>query len=326
MKKALLFSVVMTALLIGTSALPNRVAAQDGATESAGTPAELEPPDEAVEASGYTAGIADFEAAPTSGAPAAVSQTETLPRRTDSSRVDESPAQNKDAVRPTAAQSSPSGRPRVVLSQVPEKAPPKPSEDFARGWIQPQRHAGRHDSGEPIAGLEKRPDKIRLMTESANRRERARGRNDGSLLSLALTTAARLAFVLVLAYVTILVLKLVTSRKNGAHCSGGHLRVVDTARLSATNSLHVVSAGGKLFLIGCSGNRTDLLGELGSADELDTAAASTGRFVEYLSKYSREDTTPARRLAGLLRDCAVGMRQKCADIPCGREETSGNEA
>jgi len=297
----------MTALLIGTSALPNRVAAQDGATESAGTPAELEPPDEAVEASGYTAGIADFEAAPTSGAPAAVSQTETLPRRTDSSRVDESPAQNKDAVRPTAAQSSPSGRPRVVLSQVPEKAPPKPSEDFARGSIQPQRHAGRHDSGEPIAGLEKRPDKIRLMTESANRRERARGRNDGSLLSLALT-------------------KLVTSRKNGAHCSGGHLRVVDTARLSATNSLHVVSAGGKLFLIGCSGNRTDLLGELGSADELDTAAASTGRFAEYLSKYSREDTTPARRLAGLLRDCAVGMRQKCADIPCGREETSGNEA
>ncbi|MGC8862387.1 MAG: FliO/MopB family protein, partial [Armatimonadota bacterium] len=229
------------------------------------------------------------------------------------------------APRTDPAGNSGPGRARVTPQQVQSPVRSSMPQVDAGEPESPARAGEVADTVQTSDGEKKRPDKMWLM---AQHREQSRlhPRRDSNLLSTALATAAKLILVLALAYVTILVLKMLTSSRQLTSGPSGHLRVLDTVRLSATNSLHVVSAGGKLLLVGSSGSRLELLAELGYAEPTGTEPAHGGRFAEYLSRYSSGETTPTRRLARLLRDCAVEMREKCGGHRLGEREAGKNEA
>ena len=169
-----------------------------------------------------------------------------------------------------------------------------------------------------------RPDKVAAMAEHEDR-ESSSDRQSPSAAATALSMLLKLGFVLALAYATIWALKLLSSRREVSPRVRRDLRIVDTVKLSSTSSLHVVDVKGKVLLIACSGGRIDLLREFEGGDEQpDNAPAS--RFAEYLARYSGASfqTSPAGRIAGLLRDCAAYLQGRRNRTPA-RDRRERNE-
>lgn len=154
----------------------------------------------------------------------------------------------------------------------------------------------------------KHPDKIALLL---NHKETDQGpRKEAGSAMAVLSMLLKLGFVLALAYLVLLLLKWVSSRKDVLP-NNGHLKMVASLKISPNSSLHVVSIMGKSLLIGCGGGKINLLYDLGCMDEEETSQ-SPGLFAEYLEKYSKKEMRhgPAGRIAGLLQDCAAYLRER----------------
>jgi flagellar biogenesis protein FliO len=156
-----------------------------------------------------------------------------------------------------------------------------------------------------------RPDKVALLATLKDEPEKVPARREVTAKAV-LYMIVKMAFVLALAYVTILVLKWVSNRSQPVSQSSQNLRVLDTIRLSQNSALHLISAKGRLLLVGCSPGQVNLLQELNSADASDSTEPVNTRFAEYLAKYSQGDgnASPAARIGGLIRDCTAYLRKR----------------
>ncbi len=154
----------------------------------------------------------------------------------------------------------------------------------------------------------KHPDKIALLL---NHKEADQGpKKETSSAMTVLSMLLKLGFVLALAYLVLLLLKWVSSRKDILP-NNGNLKMVASLKVSPNSSLHVINVMGKSLLIGCGGGKVNLLYDLGCMDEGETSQSSN-LFAEYLEKYSKEEMRhgPAGRIAGLLQDCAAYLRER----------------
>lgn len=159
----------------------------------------------------------------------------------------------------------------------------------------------------------RRPDKVAMISYAKQDSKPAKEEN-GLSAGTIFRTVFNLAIVLGLAYLTILILKWFSNRKGIApHQASNSLRVMDTLRLSPTNTLHIVNAKGKTLLIGCSSGQVNLLEEFDEDVEDESIdLPANGRFAEYLAKYSEASghKTPASRIAGALRDCTEYLNKR----------------
>jgi len=165
-----------------------------------------------------------------------------------------------------------------------------------------------------------RPDKIAMLANLEKKQTPVK--QDSITAKTILTTILKLAVVLVLAYLTILVLKWLSVKKDApgresrnAECG---LRNRETLRLSPTSTLHLVDVKGKTLLIGCASGQVSLISEFGREGGSEEASSSQpetdGKFAEYLEKYSEDAQKhgPAGRVAGLLRDCTAYLKERSA--------------
>ena len=157
---------------------------------------------------------------------------------------------------------------------------------------------------------DRRQDKIALLAGRSENRVSTR-EAVGKTASTVGIMVLKLAFVLALAYATILVLKWVSAKRESRPSGSRDLQVVDTVRLSPTSSLHLVSASGRTLLVGCASGQVNLLREFELGEAPEDVEATGGKFAEYLEKYSGGNaaSTPAARIAGLLRDCTAHLRR-----------------
>ena len=156
-----------------------------------------------------------------------------------------------------------------------------------------------------------RPDKMALVARFEHEERRPAKQGPG-IARMALSTVLKLALVLALAYLTILVLKWLSVRKDVLPRTRRDLKIVDTVRLSSTSSLHLVDLSGKRLLVGCSTGEVNLLRELEDEEPAEAIPAEGNRFAEYLAKYSGPSLQngPAARIGGLLRDCAGYLKNR----------------
>jgi len=168
-----------------------------------------------------------------------------------------------------------------------------------------------NSEGAAISQVERRPDKIKLLAK-----HQAGDKKESSDRPVApatiLSTTLKLGLVLALAYVTILALKWVSDRRQIPLRAGRDIRPMETIRLTPSSTLHVVSIRGKNLLIGCSGNSMSLVCELEKDESLEGKGTEQDRFAEYLARYSgeRHENGPAARIGGLLKDCAIYLRDR----------------
>lgn len=191
-----------------------------------------------------------------------------------------------------------------------------PGRELARLQIGDKLVVGTIQEEAP-APPEDRPDKIAMLAASEDRLDQPQKKEDPGLVLGALSMIFKLAIVLGLAYLTILLLKWFTGKREVMPRSQRELRVGDTVRLSSTSSLHLVSVKGKTLLVGCSSGQVNLLQEFeDEQQEEDSSESPNGRFAEYLAKYSEASarTGAAGRVAGLLRDCAAQLRKRQAAV------------
>lgn len=156
-----------------------------------------------------------------------------------------------------------------------------------------------------------RPDKIALLGKTDGE-SKPDTRKTGDTVKTILSTLVKLAFVLFLAYMTILVLKWLSGKRDVASFGSHDLRVVNTLRLSQNSSLHIVNVMGKTMLVGSSTGQVNLLREF-EETELEpekTPETADSRFAEYLEKYSAGSGSPANRVGGLLRDCTAYLKKR----------------
>lgn len=165
---------------------------------------------------------------------------------------------------------------------------------------------------EEVAPPDDRPDKIALLAAAEERREQPQRKEEPALIVSVLSMMIKLAVVLGLAYLTVLALKWFSAKRDAVPRSQRELQIGDTVRLSSTNSLHMVSVKGKTLLVGCSSGQVTLLREFDDERlEEEPSEAPSGRFAEYLEKYSSASAQSgaAGRVAGLLRDCAMQLKK-----------------
>ena len=155
-----------------------------------------------------------------------------------------------------------------------------------------------------------RPDKIALMMDE-EKKSKSKDEGPGTAMTTVLMIV-KLAIVLGLAYLTILMLKTLSDKRQSSPRIRREMRLVDTVRLSNASRLHLVELGGKTLLIGSSAGQVNLLTEVEQADEPSEEHLPDGKFAEHLARYSGENSrnTPAGRVAGLLRDCAAYIQDR----------------
>jgi flagellar biogenesis protein FliO len=172
-----------------------------------------------------------------------------------------------------------------------------------------------------------RPDKVALMGKLEEKDPKIKKEGEPGTIKTAFWMIIKLGVVLILAYLTILALKLLSDKRESSPRTKRDLKLMDTVKLSNTSSLHLVEVGGKTLLIGSSSGQVNLLREMEAAEETKQSPAEDHRFSEYLEKYSGAlQKTPAGRVAGLLRDCAVHLqsrKRKIGDI--GATSADGDE-
>lgn len=154
-----------------------------------------------------------------------------------------------------------------------------------------------------------RPDKIASLAGLGE----APVKNDSSLTGKALfSTFMALLLVLGLAYGTILLIKWVSGQRGMTPSGSGKMRVLESARLSQTGTIHIVNVKGKRLLIGSASGQVTLLQELEPDDEEEQVAEESSNFAGYLEKYSKAGNgeTPASRIAGFLRDSSQQLKEK----------------
>ncbi len=168
----------------------------------------------------------------------------------------------------------------------------------------------------------KRPDKVVLLAQMEQSGPTATKEGPG-LAKTVLSTAVKLAVVLVLAYLTIVALKWVSLRRDVLPHSRRDFKIMDSMRLSSTSSLHLVDVKGKQLLVGCSNGQVSLLREFENDNSAEAESPSDRRFAEYLAEYSGTSGQggPARRIGRLLRDCSAYLR----DRQPGATKAVGNE-
>ena len=156
-----------------------------------------------------------------------------------------------------------------------------------------------------------RPDKI-AMLEEIEKGSKKPAEPSGVSTKSVFSTLLKLGVVLALAYVTILALKLLSNKKPVMSGGSQEMKITDTVRLSQNSSLHIINVKGKSLLIASSAGQVNLIQEFEAEQEqVETAQVPGGKFAEYLAKYSESsgNTTPASRVAGLLRDCTDHLRK-----------------
>ncbi|MGB9587627.1 MAG: FliO/MopB family protein [Armatimonadota bacterium] len=165
--------------------------------------------------------------------------------------------------------------------------------------------------GSAIRRVERRPDKIQLLAKHQAAEEKKSSDRPVAPATI-LSSIFKLGLVLALAYVTILALKWVSDRRQIPLRAGRDIRPMETIRLTPSTTLHVVSIRGKNLLIGCSGNNMSLVCELEKDESLEGKGTEQDRFAEYLARYSgeRHENGPAVRIGGLLKDCAIYLRDR----------------
>jgi flagellar biogenesis protein FliO len=140
-------------------------------------------------------------------------------------------------------------------------------------------------------------------------------REKAGSVKMGFSVILKLILVLGLAYLSILALKLLSTKRGIVSGARQDLKVTDTIKLTPTNSLHMVEINGKKILVGSSSGQVNLLREFEEEEIPQEQTATEGRFSEYLSKYSglSNEKTPAGRVAGLLRDCATHLKNRQDD-------------
>jgi flagellar biogenesis protein FliO len=146
----------------------------------------------------------------------------------------------------------------------------------------------------------------------------------GLSVGSALSTVFKLLIVLGLAYITVLGLKWLSSKKVPLPQNTRDLKLMETLRLSPSNTLHVVNTRGKSFLVGCTSGQLSILTELDPAEDTVPAENSGSGFAEYLAKYSdgHANKGGASRMAGLLRDCTEYLQTRTIK---SRAQTGGGD-
>lgn len=170
---------------------------------------------------------------------------------------------------------------------------------------------------EPVVRKSNRPDKIAMLADY-EKKQQLPAKQASVTAKTILSTILKLAVVLVLAYLTILVLKWLSVKKDVPSQSQGDFRVKETLRLSPAGTLHLVDVKGKTLLIGCSSGQVNLISEFEGGEQVE--GQSDGRFAEYLERYSETSRKhgAAGRVAGLLHDCTTYLRER-------RHKVSGGE-
>ena len=166
------------------------------------------------------------------------------------------------------------------------------------------------EQGPPVVRKSGRPDKIAMLADLEKKDQSPAAGGSSVTAKTVLSTILKLAVVLVLAYLTILVLKWLSVKKDAPPESQGDFRVKDTLRLSPTGTLHLVDVKGKTLLIGCSSGQVNLIREFDEIEQVE--AKSDGHFAQYLERYSQTSRKhgAAGRVAGLLRDCTTYLRER----------------
>jgi flagellar biogenesis protein FliO len=164
-----------------------------------------------------------------------------------------------------------------------------------------------------------RPDRVVQFAQVKD--EKVAPQEKASAAKMGFSVVFKLVLVLGLAYVSILALKLLSTKRGIVSGSNQDMRVVDTIKLTPTNSLHVVDFNGKKMLVGSSSGQVNLLREFEEVEIPQPEPASEGRFAEYLTKYSGTsfEKSPAGRVAGLLRDCATHLKTRQGDAKTGNQ-------
>ena len=171
-----------------------------------------------------------------------------------------------------------------------------------------------------------RVDKVALLAK--HEQQGAVAKKEPGIAKTAILTFIKLIAVLALAYLSIRLLKWVSSGRSTFSSVRQVLKVVDTARLSSTNSLHVVRVDGKALLIGCSSGQLNLLAELDGEEEVAAEEAQQdGLFANYLAKYSAgsSNNNTAGRVAGLLRDCTAHLKDRQRKLKTDMQATGGGD-
>ena len=132
-----------------------------------------------------------------------------------------------------------------------------------------------------------------------------------------------LAFVLALAYVTILALKRISGKRETGPRGSKNLEIVDTLKLNTNSSIHLINVRGKTLLIGSTAGQINVLTEV-EADESAEDPQTDKRFAEYLDKYydGSKYAGPATRMSGMLRDAAQHLRGRQPKIGVGDSDES----
>lgn len=154
-----------------------------------------------------------------------------------------------------------------------------------------------------------RPDKIAALLVD----DKTSSKSDSTLNGKALfSTLMALLLVLGLAYVTILLIKWASGQRGMTQSGTGKMKVLESARLSQTGTIHIVSVKGKKLLIGSASGQVTLLQELEPDEEDETVTEEKGNFQGYLEKYSKagNSETPAARVASFLRDSSQQLKEK----------------
>lgn len=177
-------------------------------------------------------------------------------------------------------------------------------------------------------GEPKRQDRVAMMAEHKAKPASA-GKAVGDWSKTVLVTLLKLGFVLALAYVTILALKWISAKRESAPQAAGDMKIVETLALPTGGHLHVVSIHGKSLLIASAAGHVSLLSEFEPTDEPLEVKDAGGRFAAQLEKYyaAGQSTSPAGRIAGLLRDCSAHLqRRRHGMARSGRGSGESNES
>lgn len=157
-----------------------------------------------------------------------------------------------------------------------------------------------------------RPDKIALMVEHEDEAvKKAKKDEQGDSVSM-LSVLFKLIVVSILAYITIVILKVMTGKRDGLPGIKRELKIVDTVKLSSTSSVHLIDAKGKTYLLGCSPGQVSLITEIEPEVAPVVETEPQNKFADYLAKYSdpKSQGTPSGRVANMLRDAATHLQSK----------------
>ena len=262
---------------------------------------------------------------PQSAQPKVISAPAATPQPQADAPLAVEPTDDVEVEAPAAIREVPSDtrKPTSATRPEPARISPKPASRAAESAAREPEPTRTLDFRVAAPTEGRRQDRIALFRTQARQR-RAPAKQELSLPKAALGMFLKLAAVLALAYFSIRALKMLSAGRMCSPRIGPDLKVVNTVRLSSASSLHVVDFKGKTMLVGCSSGQVNLLREFEGVVEPDTGVAQDGRFAAYLEKYSGESgqNTAAKRVAGVLRDCAVYLQSR-RGAPSSGEKATG---